>query len=162
MTNTLASSILGFGVLVLSTLLANAQNNPEIIIKQGDTIEWVSVPNAPHKVRFGGSGSGATSFDVVKDLLDFDPTTPIMHDPNNPDPTTFDSAQKPSGTLLKAKVKETDGVIGKTFVFICGVHGGQMLSYAFKIEAKGAGGARNYRILGEPAINWHLHIDTTP
>jgi hypothetical protein len=41
MTNTLASSVLGFGVLVLSTLLANAQNNPEIIIKQGDTIEGI-------------------------------------------------------------------------------------------------------------------------
>jgi hypothetical protein len=160
MTKTAASSVLCLGVLVLSTLHANAQTNPEIIIKQGDTIEWLSVPNVPHKVRFGGP-QGASSFDAVKDLLDFDPATPIAHDPANPDATTFDSAQKSSGTLLKAKVKDS-AEIGKTFVFICGVHLGQMLSYTFKIEAKGPGGARNYRILGEPSIHWHLHVDTTP
>jgi hypothetical protein len=148
-------SALCLGFLSLGTLFSSAQTNPEIVIRQGDTIEWAAIPNAPHKVRFGGTG-GATSFDTVKDLLDFDP--PLM-----PDQTGIaDSPQKASGTLLKATVKDGDGLVGKTFVFICGVHGGQMLSYMFKIEPKGADGPRNYRILGEASINWHLQIDTTP
>lgn len=155
---TLAASALCLGFLAQSTPLANAQGSPEIIVKQGDTIEWVAATPGPppisHKVRFGANG--ATSFAVVKELLDFDPA--LTPDANG----MADSVQKPSGTLLKAKVKDTTDVVGKTFVFVCGIHTANMLSLTFKIEAKVAGEApRTHKITGETGQHWHLHIDTT-
>jgi hypothetical protein len=159
MSKTLASSALCLGLLALSTPLVIAQGSPEVIVRQGDTIEWVAAtpgpPAIPHKVRFGGNG--ATSFAVVKDLLDFDPAL-------TPDGGGIaDSAQKNNGTLLKAKVKDTADVVGKTFVFVCGIHTGQMLSLPFKIEARVGGEApRTHKITGEVGLHWHLHVDTSP
>jgi hypothetical protein len=144
---------LGFAALTMPT--AYAQGSPEVIVRQGDTIEWVAVGPPPHRVRFGSPGT--TPFAEVSALLEFTPT--LTAGPGG----EADSPQAPTGTLLTAKVKD-DAVPGKTFIFNCGVHpGGQMLSLPFTIAAKVAGEQpRRHRIMGVTGLHWHLHIDTTP
>jgi hypothetical protein len=157
MSKSLASVKLAFGILTLSMSAAYAQGSGEIVVvRQGDTIEWIAAGPPPHKVRFGGGGA-VTSVADAEALLDFEPDlTPGPGD-------VGDSPQLPSGSLLKATVLDT-AAPGKTFVFNCGVHfNGPMISVPFTIAAKVAGEpARTHRIIGGPGLNWHLHVDTTP
>ena len=145
---------LSFGLLVLSVSMVFAQGSTVITVRQGDTIEWTSLSAGPHRVRFGSSGAAPALADLNK-LLEFpDPNFPL---------TTGDSKQAVTGKLLVAKVKEDPETVGKTFVFVCGVHSaGQMVSLPFTIAVKVAGETKTHRITGETGLHWHLHIDTTP
>lgn len=151
--------VVGSGLL--SVGIAFAQST-EVTIRQGDIIEWVAESGGNHQVRFGGpvGGTMLTPVPEVKERLEnFVPTL------------TEDGAialapeeGKPSGSLLKAKVKDA-AEVGKTFFFTCGIHTNAMISRPFKIEAKVAGqGPRTYRIKGATGQNWILEvpIDTTP
>jgi|ERR1043165_9223003 hypothetical protein len=144
----------GIGLLSLSSATVCAQGQPEVVVRQGDSIEWSGAGAPPHKLRFGGPG-GTTSIAVIKTILEgFNP--PI---PDNA--TVWDSPQG-GGKFATLKVKD-DAPPGATFVFICGIHLGQMLSLPFKVEAKVAGeGPRTHKVIGVPGPDWHLHVDTTP
>lgn len=145
----LVSAVFCLGLLALCAPTVFAQGSPEVIVRQGDTIEWVAVGPPPHKVRFGANG--ATPVAEVSALLTFEPAL------NN-----GDSPQLPTGKLLTAKVKD-DAEPGKTFVFTCGVHPGPMLSLPFTIAAKVASQPpRTHKIMGVTGLHWHLHVDTTP
>jgi hypothetical protein len=157
MTNKLTVAALSLGLLTLTAGVAHAQGSPEVVVRQGDTIEWVSVGPPPHKVRFGANG--ATSLDVINALLEnFTPPLTVGGGGEG------DSPSQSNGTLLTAKVKDSADVVGKTFVFVCGIHtGGQMVSFPFRIEAKVAGEPpRRHKIMGVQGLHWHLHVDTTP
>jgi plastocyanin len=155
----LVPAVFCLGLLALSTLTAYAQGSPEVIVRQGDTIEWVAMGPPPHKVRFGANG--ATPLDAINGLLEnFTPALTVGPGGEGDSPAQGQSA----GTLLTAKVKDNADVVGKAFVFVCGVHSaGQMVSLPFRIEAKVAGEApRKHKIMGGPGLHWHLHVDTTP
>jgi plastocyanin len=146
----LVSAVFGLGLVALNTPTVYAQGSPEVIVRPGDTIEWVAVSGGPHKVRFGADE--ATSLDKLKDILEnFTPPLTAAGDspPGNP------------GPLTKATVKAD--AAGKTFVFTCGVHPTDMLSLTFTVADKVAGQpARNHKISAEAGRHWHLHVDTTP
>jgi hypothetical protein len=156
MSKKLVSAVFCLGLLALGPVTAYAQQ-AEVIVRQGDSIEWVAVTGAPpHKVRF--NANGASSIDEINAILEnFSPALKV-----GPNGERDSDPPKSSGTLLAAKVKD-DAPPGKTFVFVCGIHTGAMLSFPFKVEAKVAGEpSRTHKIMGVPALHWHLHIDTTP
>jgi hypothetical protein len=146
----LVTVVFCLGLLALDNPTVYAQGSPQVIVRQGDTIEWHAVGPPPHKVRFGANG--ATPIAEVSALLDFDPVL-----------VNGDSPQASTGKLLTAKVKD-NATPGKTFIFVCGVHtGGQMVSLPFTIAAKVAGEQpRTHKIMGVTGLHWHLHVDTTP
>lgn len=138
------------GLLALSTPTVYAQGSPEVIVRPGDTIEWVAVAAGPHRVKFGAGGT-TTSVEDIKKILDNPAISPAG-----------DSAQAVTGPLLSAKVRE-DATPGQTFVFTCGVHPTDMLSLTFIVAAKVVGEpVRTHKITGEAGRNWHLHVDTKP
>ena len=141
-------------VLVASaSIFVYSQNQAEVVVRQGDTIQWVHLGpmGVPHKVRFGSSGATPVA-DINMILENFKPPLNAMGDAP---PAT-------SGTLLTAKVKDT-AMAGATFVFTCGIHPMPMLSLPFRVEAKVAGQpARTHKITAEMGLHWHVHVDTTP
>jgi hypothetical protein len=147
----LMSAALALGTFALSTTLGYAQGAPEVIVRRGDKIDWSALSGGPHRVKFGAAGT--TSVAEINALLDF---TPVLT-PGG------DSPQKVTGPLTSAQVKDIPEVVGKTFVFTCGVHPAQMLSLTFTIAEKVTGGtARTHKITGESGLHWHLLVDTTP
>lgn len=151
MSNALRSAAFAFGTFILGTNLAYAQVAPEVIVRRGDKIDWSALSGGPHRVKFGVAGT--TPVAEITALLEFTPAlTP-----------GGDSPQKVTGPLTSATVKDVPEVVGKTFVFTCGVHQAQMLSLAFTIADKVAGVAsRTHKITGEAGLHWHLLVDTTP
>jgi hypothetical protein len=151
MSKALAVLMIGLTLVASALVPASAQVLPEVTVRQGDTIQWVVGPgNIQHKVKFGATGT--TSVAEIRDILDITP----------PLTAAGESRQAASGTLLTAKVKD-NAEPGKTFIFTCGVHPGQMLSLPFTVAAKVAGQpARTHKIIGEVGLHWHLHVDTTP
>jgi plastocyanin len=127
-----------------------AQAPPEVIVRPGDTIQWVGTGNPPHKVRFGANG--ATPVDDINKILE-NITPPLA----NGDGPVLNGT-----TSLTAKVKDNAEVVGKTFVFTCGIHPPVMLSLQFTVAAKDGPTPRIHKITGEPGLHWHLHVDTTP
>jgi plastocyanin len=150
------TAALCLAILAPGSQSAYAQGSPEVIVRQGDTIEWVAVGPPPHKVRFG-AGAGVTSVADMNLLVTFTPALTIGPGGEG------DSPQSGNGPLLTAKVKD-DAAPGKSFVFNCGVHsGGPMISLPFTIAAKVDGvPPRTHKIIGEQGLHWHLHVDTTP
>ena len=131
---------------------AYAQAPPEVIVRPGDTIQWVlGSGSPPHKVRFGANG--ATPVTEVKQVLgNF--STDLTPAGDGPALTV--------GTPFTAKVLDT-AEPGKTFIFTCGIHPPVMLSLQFTVAAKVPGqAARTHKIVGETGLHWHLHVDTTP
>lgn len=129
----------------------HVQAPPEVIVRPGDTITWSGTGNPPHKVRFGANG--ASPIADINDILE-NITPPLV----SGDGPVFNNTT----TTLTAKVKDAAGV-GKSFIFTCGFHPGQMLSLQFTVAAKVTGqGPRTHKIVGEPGLHWHLHVDTTP
>jgi hypothetical protein len=139
-------------LFAVSMYSANAQNVSEVIIKQGDSIEWFALSAGPHGVKFGSEG-GIPSFEEVSRLLEF------------PSGFNGESESKQTGRLMTARVKE-NAEVGKTFVFVCAIHSGAtgpMVSHPFRIAAKVAGEQpRTHKILGVTGLHWAIHIDTTP
>lgn len=136
-------------------------------IRQGDTIEWVSVSSGPHQVKFGGTVGGTTlpKISDVQAILKF-PPAPAPQLTISGDIGTSPARQ--TGDLLSATVDQ-NAAPGTTFFFTCGIHPGLMLSHPFKIEAKVAGQpATTHKIKGGPGLNWFMEvardasIDTTP
>ena len=152
MSKALTILVTGLALIASACVPVAAQVLPEVIVRQGDTIQWVvGQGSPPHKVRFGANG--ATSVAEINTILTniTPPLTPAG-----------DGPQKPSGILLTAKVKD-DAEPGKTFIFTCGVHPPQMLSLPFTVAAKVAGQPpRTHKIIGEAGLHWHVHVDTTP
>ena len=151
----LSSAAFSLGFLALSASGAWAQVPEEVIVRQGDTIEWYALSQGPHGVKFGSDGA-TPSLNEVNALLEF--TAPGLN--NN-----GESASKPTGRLLTAKVK-ANAEVGKVFVFVCSIHSGAdgpMVSRAFKIAASVAGGQpQTHKIIGVTGLHWALHVDTTP
>jgi hypothetical protein len=147
----LLSTVFCLGLLALSTLSVHAQSSPEVIVRQGDTIEWWAISAGPHGVRFGSEGGSPVN--EVSALLEFTP----------PGLTNGDSEQKQTGRLLIAKVKD-NAEVGKKFVFVCSIHtNGNMISHPFTVAAKVAGEQpQTHKIMGVTGQHWALHIDTTP
>lgn len=152
MSKALAVLVIGLALVASALVPASAQVLPEVIVRQGDTIQWVvGTGSPPHRVRFGANG--ATSVAEINTILE------NLTPPLNP---AGDGRQAASGTLLTAKVKD-NAEPGKTFIFTCGVHPGQMLSLPFTVAAKVAGQPpRTHKIIGEAGLHWHIHVDTTP
>ena len=142
----LASVIFGSGAVY-------AQGAPEVIVRPGDTIQWAAISGGPHQVWFSGA-NGASSRAQIVDILDNFSAPGLDADGKSQGANT--------GALLSATVKDAPGVVGKTFVFTCGIHPAAMLSLTFTVADKVAGqGPRTHRILGESGSHWHLHVDTT-
>lgn len=131
-------------------VFAHAQAPPEVIVRPGDTIQWVGTGAPPHKTRFGANG--ATPINDINQILE-NFTPPLS---NGDGPVLNGQA------TLTAKVKDTPQVVGKTFIFTCGFHPAQMLSLQFTVAAKDGNTPRTHKITGEPGLHWHLHVDTTP
>jgi hypothetical protein len=152
MLNKLLFTAFCLGLLTMSAPTVLAQSSPEVIVRQGDMIEWFSISAGPHGVKFGSDGG--SPLNEVNALLEFTP--PL----NN-----GESESKPTGRLLTAKVKD-NAEVGKKFVFVCAIHSGAtgpMLSHPFKIAAKVAGEQpRTHKIMGVTGQHWAIHIDTTP
>jgi plastocyanin len=145
------------GLLALSTTSTIlAQSSEEVVVRQGDTIEWWAISAGPHGVKFGSDG--ASPINEVATLLDFLPRsdgTPAID--NN-----GESEQKTTGRVLTAKVK-TNAQVGGKFVFVCLIHtDGRMISHPIVIAAGVPGQGRTHKIMGVTGLHWALHIDTTP
>ena len=126
----------------------SAQTQPEVVVRQGDTIQWVAAAGLQHKVKFGAAGT--TPIADIGAILNFTP------------PLVNGESKATTGTLQTATVKEDKATVGKTFVFTCGFHPAQMVSLPFLVAAKVAGEpARTHTIMGEAGFHWHLHVDTT-
>ena len=135
-------------------------------IRQGDTIEWVSVSSGPHQVKFGGT-VGARRFEDldVQAILKF-PPAPAPQLTISGDIGT--SPARSTGPLLSATVDQ-DAVPGSTFFFTCGIHQAAMLSHPFKIEAEVEGLPARTAFIGGGApthpfieVTSDASIDTTP
>lgn len=154
----LSSAAFCLGLLALSASGAQAQGTQEVIVRQGDTIEWYAISAGPHGIKFGADG--ATPVNQVDPLLQFSPRPDGSPGLNN----NGESLSKGTGLLLTAKVK-ADAAVDKTFIFVCAVHGGAqspMLSRPFKIAASVAGQQQTHKIIGVTGLHWALHVDTTP
>ena len=124
MSRTLA--VVSFALAMGASAVAHAQPSaPEVVVRQGDTIQWVAAQGPPHKVRFGSSG--ATPVPEIDAILTFNPLL------------VNGEGTATSGTLLTATVKEDPSTVGKTFIFTCALHPAQMLSLPFVVAAKVAG-----------------------
>jgi plastocyanin len=150
---TVVAHFLGvFGLIAVPVYAQPADVPAEVVVRPGDTIEWRAVDEVPHQVHFGAPGT--TPLAEAKAILEFDSTLGL-------DDAGL-SKKAGTGTLLKAKVKDT-AQEGKTFAFACNVHpGNRMLSLPFKIAAEGGEPARTHLIFGESTRHWHLHVDITP
>jgi hypothetical protein len=157
MLKTLAARALGLGLGVLYPTLTHAQPT-EVIVKQGDKIEWHQVSGPQHRVRFGGTVGTVTltPVDQIRQRLgDFDPPLP---DNGQPLPV--------SGKPLLVATVRADAPVDATFIFTCGEHPSAMISIPFKIRAA-EGSPQTHRIDGVAGFHWKLqpgnvHIDTTP
>jgi plastocyanin len=151
----LVSAMFCLGLLAVSAPAVYAHGSEEVVVKQGDTIEWIATGGPPHRVRFGADGASSVA-EINNILENFSPAL-------TPAPTGgVESPGVNTGTILTAKVKDT-AVPDATFIFVCGVHPGPMLSLPFKVEPKVAGlPPRTHRIFGGPGLGWHVHVDTTP
>jgi hypothetical protein len=156
-------SALGLALVAIASPAVYAQElstDEDRTIRQGDTIEWVSVTGGPHQVRFGGA-VGATTLPKISEvqaILDFPPA------PAPQLTISGDIGRGPAagtGPLLTAKVKD-DAAIGATFIFTCGIHTTGMLSQPFMIAAKVADQpARTFRIKGvfvSGQMHWFLEV----
>jgi len=142
----LVSTVFCLGFLAFNAPVAYTQGAPEVIVRPGDTIQWVALSGGNHRLNFGAAGT--TPANQIGDILTFDP--PL---------TNGESPELSGAPLAKATVKDA---VGKTFVFTCGVHPAQMLSLTFEVAAAVPGQpARIHRISGETGNHWHLHVDTT-
>jgi hypothetical protein len=147
MTRRIAATVLAF--VALATASSHAQGAPEAIVRQGDTIQWIAAAGPPHKLKFGAAGT--TPIADIEAILEFKP------------PLVNGESKATSGTLQTATVKEDKATVGRTFVFTCGFHPDRMLSLAFTVAARDAGQTpRTHTVMGEAALHWHLHVDTTP
>lgn len=156
----------GFAMAALSTALvfvsfpsAHAQVK-EVVVRQGDTIEWHGVSGPPHRVRFGGTvgKEKLTPVGEIRAILDdFKPALPDNGEP------------APSGKVLLTATVRKDAPLNATFIFTCGNHPTAMLSIAFRVVAAGPV-TQTHRIEGVTGFHWQLrtekgeviHIDTTP
>jgi hypothetical protein len=161
MLKTVITSALGLTLFTMLSSLVYAQQpstEEDRTIRQGDTVEWVSITGGPHQVRFGGT-VGSTTLPKVSEiqaLLEFPPA------PAPQLTISGDIGRGPTlstGLLLTAKVKD-DAAVGATIVFTCGIHTTGMLSQPFKIAAKVTGQpARNFKIKGvlvSGQMHWFL------
>ena len=142
------------GLLVCASVMATAmpvyaQGQPDIVVRQGDTIEWIGAAGGPqHKLNFGAAGT--TPVAEITTILDFKP------------PLAGGESKQGSGLLVSATVKEDKATIGKKFVFTCGVHPVPMLSVSFVVAPRVPGEApRTFTVMGESGLHWHVHADTT-
>jgi hypothetical protein len=165
LTAAISIALLPFGCALAQSIPPSTQ--ADRTLRQGDIIEWSGVSGGDHQVRFGGT-VGATTLTPVTEVDDylgnFDPALKITSEvgvaPEN----------GATGPLLTAKVLDA-AQVDKTFNFTCGFHPADMLSRAFKIEAKVDGQApRTFKITGVAGRHWILEkpdgtkvsIDTTP
>lgn len=147
----LVSGVFCLGLLALNAPVAYAQGAPEVIVRPGDMIQWTAQSGGDHSVKFGSAET--TPVKDINLILQFDP--PGL-DANGTSPT---GNQAP---IIKATVKDT-APVGKTFVFMCGVHGTDMLSYTFIVAEKVANQPpRTHLIFGQSGSHWRLHIDVKP
>jgi plastocyanin len=147
MSKMLFSAVFCLGLLPIApaSVYAQGPSTPtERTVRQGDTIEWVAVSGGNHRVRFGESG--ATSLTEINTILE-----PTVAQDNPP-------VAIPSGALFTAKVRDS-ATVGKTFVFTCGIHTGQMLSETFTVAAKDpTQPARSHKIKGVSGPHWFMEV----
>jgi hypothetical protein len=158
----------GFLALVPAAAVAQIPSTEaDRTLRQGDSIEWVSVSGGTHQVRFGGNVGGTTLTKIadVQAILSF-PPAPAPQLTINGDIGSGPPAG--TGLLLQAKVKD-DAIVGATFIFTCGIHPNGMISQQFKVAAKDpTQPARTIKIKGVTGMHWRLeamrdvHVDTTP
>jgi hypothetical protein len=117
---------------------ATSPTDAELTLRPGDMITWA--PNAPHRVRFGGTvnHSGAnlvlTPFADIQKVLDISPALTA-------DAQGVATTPDPGGQKVSAKVKDDAASSGVTeFFFTCGFpfHTGIMVTVAFKVAPKDA------------------------
>jgi hypothetical protein len=149
------------GLVAIAAARAYAQIT-EVVVRQGDSIEWHHVSGPTHRVRFGGTVKTPggtvtlTPLTQIQNILeDFKP------------PLTSDGLSMGSGgqPLLTAKVKDS-AAVKSTFTFTCANHPMAMISIPFRVEAAGSA-TQTIRIDGVAGFHWkqqpgNVHVDTTP